>query len=107
MLLIESDAAFFRRHPTRQARIRHANRGEMDREFKSLGVFPDSWRRMLVWKVPGGIGAPFAHYAGKTIPIPFVLKPGEEYEDNDRVLMPLIEELMNEAAKEYGMTGKN
>ena len=45
-------------------------------------------------------------YAGKIIRIPFVLATRENIEDNDKVLMPLIEKMMEEANEFYGLSGK-
>lgn len=106
MLLVENDNAFFRRNRNRQIRIRRPHKGEMNREFLSLGVFPDDWRRMIVWKVPNNVRAPFSQHAGQLIRIPYVKRPEEEIDDTDKRLMPLLEELMQDANREQGIAGK-
>lgn len=106
MLLVENDNAFFRRNPRRQIRLRLPHKGEMNREFMSLGIHSESQRRMLVWKVPGSIRAPYSEWAGRLMKIPYIMQPNEELEDSDKILMPLLDELMDEASKDYGLSGK-
>ena len=79
---------------------------EMDQEFRSLDPHSYLQRRIIVWKVPDFIRAPYMAYAGKIIRIPFVLAVRENIEDNDKVLMPLIEKMMEEANQVYGLSGK-
>jgi hypothetical protein len=103
MLIIENDEAFFRRNPTRQARIRRASQNEMTGEFSQVKPHGKDQRRIIAWKVPFNVPAPYKGWAGRVIRIPFVQEPTEEIEDNDRTVMRLIEELMSEASKEYGL----
>lgn len=103
MLIIENDEAFFRRNPTRQARIRRATKNEMTGEFSQVKPHSSEQRRIIAWKVPHNVQAPYKGWAGRVIRIPFVQEPSEEIADTDLVVMRLIEELMGEAAKEHGM----
>jgi hypothetical protein len=105
MLILESDEAFFQRNPRRQIRIRRASKNEMDREFAQVTPHTEHQRRIIAWRVPHNVPAPFAGYRGRVMRIPFVQEIGEEIDDTDRALMPILEDLMNEASKEYGLGG--
>lgn len=105
MLLLESDEAFFKRHRNRQVRIRRCHQNEMNREFHSLGLHDERNRRMIVWKVPGNIRPPYSHYADQLMKIPYLKDPNDVIEDTDNAVMPLLEQLMEEANKEYGLGG--
>lgn len=99
----QSDAHFFADHPDRSAHIRRAFRGECEGEFWSLGDHDRGRRRIILWRVPEGN----PHYAELTrlsagkVPlfkIPFLAFADESIEDDDKVLLPIVQQLMAEAA---------
>ena len=93
------DTTWFRSFPLRQARIREPMAGEAEGEFATLGMHNPKRRRMLIWKAP-----PDSPQPGRLIPIPFLLAADESVENDDSTLMPIIAELMENAAKEYGIS---
>ena len=102
ILLPGSDEVFFAEHVSRRARIRKPfHEQEYDAEFRSLGDHDFKRRRVLVVRTrPPNLatGAPMP-----LMPIPFLTYADEEIADEDAVLMPIIDELMREAAAGYGI----
>lgn len=98
-MLLDQDVMFFATHPDRQITIREPRSGEKEEDFVKLGFHILSRRRILVWKVPKGakIGA------GEILRIPFLKYADEEISDRDSVLLPILNEIMQDAAKDYGM----
>lgn len=93
------DATWFRSFPLRQARIREPIGREAESEFETLGPHDRKRRRIIVWRAPADSPMP-----GRLIPLPFLLFADETVENEDRFLMPVIAEMMSNAAKEYGMS---
>lgn len=107
----DPDKQFFLDHPDRQTHIRlpvkvmtvdrqRAARyvDESAGEFWSLGDHDKDRRRILLWKVP----PTNPHYDPKNpqiLKIPFLLFSTETVEDRDDILLPLIHEIMTDAAK--------
>jgi hypothetical protein len=95
----DADEQFFADHPDRLSHIRNANPHELNGEFWSLGPHDSSRRRILIWRVPD-------YHPLKTryplLRIPFLAFADETIEDEDRVLLPLIHEVMMNAAKQGG-----
>jgi hypothetical protein len=92
------DVAWFDLHRDRQARIRLPHVGESEAEFMSLGPHVLDRRRILVRRT--GL---------KSLPlmrIPFLLFADETVEDRDDILLPIIHEVMTNAAAEYGLPTK-
>jgi len=75
---------------------------EMEAEFRTLGDHNRDRRRVLVWRVSEG--NPF--YDPERRPLlkaPFLLFADETVEDNDAVLLPILHQIMVDAAKQHGM----
>jgi hypothetical protein len=94
----EPDARWFARFPQRLTRIRSPGPGEAATEFATLGPHNTDRRRVLILRMPDG---PFK---GKLMPIPFLLFGDETVENEDAVLLPIIREIMGDAAKDYGVS---
>lgn len=95
-----SDEGFFRDHPDRRAHIRTAYLGESEGEFWSLGEHERKRRRIILWRVPEG--NPFYDPAKRALlKIPFLAYADETIEDTDAVLLPIIEEVMQNALENY------
>ena len=96
----KSDLQFFADHKDRQARIRKVEDRENIGEFWSLGPHDASRRRMLLWRVPDN------HPMKKMYPflkIPFLAFADESIEDDDKTLLPLIHQIMEDARKKPSM----
>jgi len=92
-----SDEAFFADHPDRNARIRRAYQGECEGEFWSLGEHQRERRRIILWRVPKDN----PHYdpaKQQLLKIPFLAFSDETVEDRDDVLLPILHQIMIEAA---------
>jgi hypothetical protein len=110
-----TDEQFFAMHSDRRARIRLPTKefvknrqrqvgvvDEMEADFKTLGDHNRDRRRVLVWRVPKG--NPFFDPARRPLlKIPFLLFSDESVEDTDEVLLPLLHQIMEDAAKHYGL----
>jgi hypothetical protein len=96
----KADLQFFSDHPDRKARIRIVEDRENIGEFWSLGAHDASRRRMLLWRVPD------SHPLKRAYPflkIPFLAFADESIEDTDKVLLPLIDQIMNDARSKPSM----
>lgn len=92
-----SDKRFFQDHPLRRAHIRQPFKDECHAEFWSLGDHNRTRRRILLWKVPRD--NPFWQKMKEPIlKIPFLLYSDETVEDRDEILLPIIDEIMQNAA---------
>ncbi len=102
------DIQFFKDHPDRKARIRlpqkqtHINRqravrylSEQEMAFRQLGPHDVKRRRIIVYRVPGD----HPTHANHLMQIPFLLFADETVEDRDDVLLPIVHQLMMEAAQ--------
>ena len=112
--LIDTDAQWFAQHPDRRAHIREPIKVlEKDRqravryveecagEFFSLGEHNKDRRRIILWRVPAG--NPFYNPAKPQIlKIPFLLFSDETVEDRDDILLPIVDEIMRDAAAKQG-----
>lgn len=103
MLVIDNDEAFFSDHPGRQARIRNPIGDEQGAQFMTLGEHKRDRRRIIAWKVPQKIRAPYREWAGKVVRIPFLAFADEEIGDTDEVLLPILKQIMLDAAKAQGI----
>lgn len=114
--MIDPDTQFFTDHPLRRAHIRkpatvlhvdkrsHVTRylPENEAEFRSLGEHNKDRRRIVCWRVP----PEHPLYDAKkciVLKIPLLLWADESVEDDDTVLLPIIEEMMRDAAKNYAL----
>lgn len=102
-VMLDTDELFFRQHPDRQALIRSAGADEQNAEFLSLGPHDRTRRRIICWRVPADVRAPFVSWRGKIVRIPFLAFADESIESSDAVLMPLIAGIMEQAAEHHGM----
>ena len=100
-VIIDGDHAFFDQFPQRQARIRDVGPDEMNGEFLSLGDHDRNRRRVIVWRLPRSMrragGQPY-------LKIPFLAFGDETIENDDKTLLPMINELMYDAAKQYNIS---
>jgi len=103
-----TDIQFFKDHPDRKARIRlpqkqtHIDQqravrylDEQELAFRQLGPHDVKRRRIIVYRVP----ADHPEYANHLMQIPFLLFADETVEDRDDVLLPVVHQLMMEAAQ--------
>jgi hypothetical protein len=97
---LDTDELFFKEHPSRRTRIRLPVRGEQDAAFRSLGDHAVDRRRMLIMKVP----MDSTLSPGSILRLPMLLFSDESVADNDEILLPIINELMGNAARQYGIT---
>ena len=113
--MADEDSQFFKDHPDRYAHIREPKKilvklpsralkyvEEMAGEFWSLGDHEKSRRRILLWRVPES----HPNYNPKEVQIlriPFLLFSDESIEDTDAVLLPIIHQVMQDAAKKHGV----
>ncbi len=101
------DIQFFKDHPDRKARIRlpqkqtHIDQqravrylDEQELAFRQLGPHDVKRRRIIVYRVP----ADHPEYANHLMQIPFLLFADETIEDRDDALLPIVHQLMMEAA---------
>ena len=112
---MDEDAQFFTQHPDRYAHIRAPKKmlvklpsramkyvDEMAGEFWHLGEHDKDRRRILLWRVPES----HPNYNPKEVQIlriPFLLFSDESIEDTDVVLLPIIHQVMQDAAKKQGV----
>jgi hypothetical protein len=102
------DEQFFKQHPDRRARIRkpeftphrdsqravrYLDEGEM--QFRQLSPHQKERRRIIAYRTP----ADHPSHPNHIMPIPFLLNADETVVDEDRILLPIIHELMLNAAK--------
>ncbi len=95
----DNDAQFFRAFPTRKTHIRVAYKGENEMEFRTLGEHDRDRRRVILTRVTD-IGLPIPD--GKVLKIPFLAFADETIEDDDKVLLPILREIMRDAAMRGG-----
>lgn len=93
------DLEFFNDHRDRQTHIRTAFDQENQDEFRSLGFHDIGRRRILMWRVPEGSKSS----VGGIVKIPFLAFSDETIRDDDETLLPILHEIMGEAAANYGM----
>jgi hypothetical protein len=111
IIVPDSDAQFFVRHPDRYAHIRMPRKvlaknnqravqyvDESELEFRTLGDHDHSRRRIILWRVPRD-NMFFNPQNPQVLKIPFLLFADEAVEDTDAVLLPIIHELMIDEAK--------
>jgi hypothetical protein len=70
----------------------------MEKEFITLGAHERSRRRIIVATVDPRLGMRV-----KFMKIPFLLFADETIEDTDAVLLPILDEIMRKAARDYGL----
>ena len=108
---MDEDAQFFTQYRDRYAHIREPSMmlvklpsrqvkyvEECAGEFWSLGEHQKDRRRILLWRVPEHHPA-YDPKELKILKIPFLLFSDETVEDTDAVLLPIIHQLMTDAAK--------
>ena len=94
------DQNFFSQHPDRKAHIRLPHAKECEGEFWSLGEHNRTRRRILLCRVMAdGTFIP----DNKIMKIPFLAFADETIEDEDHILLPIIQEIMEDAALKGGV----
>jgi hypothetical protein len=93
----QQDTGFFTRFPTRRTHIRKPFGEECTAEFRTLGEHKRDRRRILLWRVPE-TNPWFERLKQPILKIPFLLFSQETVEDEDAILLPIIHEIMCEAA---------
>ncbi len=106
----DPDAQFFADHPDRYSRIRLPTKqiginrqrqttviDESEAEFRTLGEHKRDRRRILVWRMPETHPL-YDDSKAVVLKIPFLLYSDETVEDRDDVLLPIIHEIMKDAA---------
>jgi hypothetical protein len=97
------DKLFFKLHPERRAHIRKSLGAESEAEFRTLGDHERNRRRILLWRVPET--NPFFERLKQTqggvpiLKVPFLQFADETIEDEDAVLLPILDEIMRNAAQ--------
>jgi len=106
---IDIDIQFFQRHPDRKARIRLPEGAQPVRDnqrsvrylsesqlqFMALGPHDKTRRRIIAWRTE----ADHPTHPNTIIKIPFLAFADETIEDRDDVLLPIVHQLMMEAAQ--------
>jgi hypothetical protein len=106
---MDPDGFWFAEHRDRKIRIRVPGKGrapdktEMEEEFRSLGSHERSRRRIIVARVNPVSAAQFGRPWMKFMKIPFLLFADETVEDRDDVLLPILDEIMRNEARNYGL----
>jgi hypothetical protein len=103
ILPIDPDEVWFAERRDRKIRIRLPDKTESEEEFRSLGSHPRSRRRIIVATVNPVSAAQFGRPGMKFMKIPFLLFSDETVEDRDDVLLPILSEIMRNAARDYGL----
>jgi len=91
-----SDKNFFWLHPDRLAHIRLPYADECAGEFWSLGDHQRTRRRILLCRCDAGRNR---LPDNKILKIPFLAFSDETIEDRDDLLLPIVDEIMENAAK--------
>lgn len=90
----QSDRRFFQQHADRKAHIRKPYIGEHEEQFRTLGYHETDRRRILLARTDYE-GKPLPQ--GKVMKIPFLAFADEEIADRDDILLPIIEQIMQDA----------
>jgi hypothetical protein len=112
---MDMDSEFFARHPDRYAHIRKPGLelgrnqqrwigyvDECDNEFRTLGEHKRDRRRIILWRVPRD-NCYYDPDKPQILKIPFLLFGDETVEDTDEVLLPIVHEIMVDAAKDENL----
>ena len=105
-----TDEQFFAAHPDRQSRIRLPGKqpfrdrqrsvrylDECELEFRSLGGHAVRRRRLIIWRIPKDNPC-YDPEKPQLLKIPFLAFADEMIEDTDAVLLPILHEIMKQAA---------
>lgn len=106
--LMDPDAQFFTDHPSRRVRIRlpakqlHRDQqravrylDEQELPFRSLGPHDVKRRRIIAYRLPPDHPQAPNH----VMQIPFLAFSDEEIADRDDILLPIVHQIMKDAAK--------
>lgn len=106
--MTDIDAQFFSQHPDRHARIRLPGRepfrdqqravrylSESELQFRSLGPHDEKRRRIIAYRT----ARTHPTHPNTILQIPFLLFSDETVEDTDQVLLPIVHQLMLDAAR--------
>lgn len=105
---MDADAQFFQQHRDRQARIRLPGRelhkdqqravrylDECELEFRHLGPHDPRRRRVIAFRT----SADHPTHPSTILKVPFLAFADETIEDRDDVLLPILAEIMMQAAR--------
>jgi hypothetical protein len=105
---VDADARFFLQHPDRKVRIRMPGRelhkdqqravrylDESELQFRSLGPHDPRRRRIISFRTP----ADHPTHPNAILKVPFLLFSDETVSDDDATLLPILAEIMIEAAR--------
>ena len=105
---MDIDAQFFQQHRDRRARIRLPGRelhkdqqravrylSESELQFRSLGPHDVRRRRIIAYRTP----ADHPTHPNTILKIPFLLFADETVSDDDRTLLPIVDQIMKDAAR--------
>jgi hypothetical protein len=105
---MDADAQFFQQHPDRQARIRMPAKepfrdqqravrylDESELQFRSLGPHDPKRRRIIAFRTP----ADHPTNPNTILKVPFLAFADESISDDDATLLPILAEIMVEAAR--------
>lgn len=106
--MTDPDAQFFQQHKSRQARIRLPAKqpyrdqqravrylDEDELQFRSMGPHDIRRRRIIAWRTP----TDHPTHPNTILRIPFLAFADETIEDTDAVLLPILAEIMKDAAR--------
>jgi hypothetical protein len=106
--MTDIDAQFFQDHPNRTVRIRLPGKqlhrdsqravrylGEEELPFRSLGPHDPKRRRIIAYRTP----ADHPTHPNTIIKIPFLAFADETIENSDATLLPILAEIMVQAAQ--------
>lgn len=110
--MLDEDIQFFAQHPDRYAHIRMPRKvlertlqravryvDECAGEFWSLGEHDKSRRRIILWRVPKD-NVYYDPEKPQILKIPFLAFADETIEDRDDVLLPIVHQVMMDAARQ-------
>ena len=105
---MDADARFFLQHPDRKARIRLPGRElhkdqqravryltEAEIQFRSLGPHDPRRRRIIAFRTP----ADHPTHPNTILKVPFLAFADESISDDDETLLPILAEIMMQAAR--------
>ena len=106
--MVDPDAQFFAQHPDRMVRIRLPGKAayrdqqravryldESEIEFRHLGPHDPRRRRIIAFRTP----ANHPTHPNTILKVPFLAFADETVEDRDDVLLPILAEIMVQAAR--------
>lgn len=100
----DDDAIWFGLRPRRLMRIRKPVASEFAEQWQALGMHNADRRHVLIWRVPPD-NPGIRLIRDGLMRIPFLAFADESIEDSDAVLLPMLDGIMREAAKQQSEAG--